>query len=138
LFAGNVITGLLIWIRLDEFDFLTFMAGVPRKKGKKPIVRSRGNVLATVENEGSKITFNMESYPVAAHDGSRLAGYRGSKRDVRGKFSKQGDGAAISFEVPLGQNPKFIRGITKIALSSLAYFLGAQVALSSSFHPVRE
>ncbi|MEO7623235.1 MAG: HNH endonuclease [Gallionella sp.] len=123
---------------LDEFDFPVFMAGVPRKKGKKPIIRSRGNVLATVEKDGPTYTFNMESYPVKGHDGSHLAGFRGSKRDVRGKFSKQGDGAAISFDVSFGQSPKFVRGITKIAFSSLAYFLGAQTALSSSFNPVRE
>ncbi len=123
---------------LDEFDFIAFMAGVHRKKGKKPVVRSRGNVLATVEGDGPTYTFNMESYPVKAHDGSRLAGFRGSKRDVRGHLSRQAGMASIKFEIPFGQSAKFVRVVTKIAFSALAYFLGAQIALSSSFNPVRD
>lgn len=122
---------------LDEFDFVVFMAGVPRKKGRKPVVRSRRNVLATVENDEPTYTFNMESYPVKAHDGSRLAGFRGSKRDVRGQLSNQDGLASIKFEIPFGQTPKFVRGITKIAFSSLAYFLGAPLARSSTFEPIR-
>lgn len=123
---------------IDEFDIVSFMAGVPRKNGRKPFVRSRGNLLATVESNGPTYTLNMESYPVKAHGGAQLAGFRGSKRDVRGKFAKLGDVAEVSFDVPFGQNPKFVRGITKIAFSSLAYFLGAQVSLDPSFNPVRE
>jgi len=122
---------------IDEFDFHTFMAGVPRKKGRSPAIRSRGNVLATVEPSGPTYTFNMDPTPIRAHDGSHLAGYRGSKRDIRAKLSKQGQVGKIDFETPFGQSPKFVRGITKIAFSSLAYFLGAPLALSPAFSPIR-
>lgn len=122
---------------IDEFDFVVFMAGVPRKKGRPPAIRSRGNVLATVEASGPTVTFNMEPMPVTAHDGSRLAGYRGSKRNIRAKISTQGQVGTIGFETPFGQSPKFVRGITKIAFSSLAYFLGAPLALSPAFSPIR-
>lgn len=122
---------------IDEFDFLTFIAGVPRKKGRPPAIRSRGNVLATVESSGPTYTFNMEPTPVIAHDGSRLAPYRGAKRDIRARFTKQGHLASINFEIPFGQNRKFLRGITKIAFSSLAFFLGASLALSPAFTPIR-
>lgn len=122
---------------IDEFDFPVFMAGVPRKRGKPPAIRSRGNVLATVEPSGPTYTFNMDAMPVKAHDGTRLASYRGSKRDIRAKFTKQGHGAAINFETPFGQNRKFLRGATKIAFSSLAFFLGAPLARSSTFTSIR-
>lgn len=122
---------------IDEFDFSTFMAGVPRKKGRPPVIRSRGNVLATVEPSGPTYTFNMDPIPIKAHDGSRLAPYRGSKRDIRAKFTKQGDAATINFETPFGQNRKFLRGVTKIAFSSLAFFLGAPLARSPAFTPIR-
>ena len=122
---------------IDEFDFVAFIAGVPRKKGRPPAIRNRGNVLATVEPSGPTYTFNMESTPVKAHDGSRLAGYRGSKRNIRANLSTQGQVAKIDFDTPLGQTPKFVRGITKIAFSSLAYFLGAPLARSSTFEPIR-
>lgn len=123
---------------LDEFDLMAFMAGVPRKKGKRPVVRSRGNILATVENDVPTYTLNMEPYPVKAHDGSRLAGFRGLRRDVRGQLSRQGNIASIKFDVTFGQTPKFVRGVTKIAFSSLAYFLGPEIARSPALNPVRE
>jgi len=122
---------------IDEFDFAAFTAGVPRKKGKSPAIRSRGNVLATVEPTGPTYTFNMDPTPIKAHDGSHLAGYRGSKRDIRAKLSKQGQIGKIEYEIPFGQSPKFVRGITKIAFSALAYFLGAPLALSPAFSPIR-
>ena len=74
---------------------------------------------------------------ITAHDGSRLPPYRGSKRDIRAGFSKQGQVGTINFEVPFGQNRKFLRGITKIAFSSLAFFLGASLALRPEFAPIR-
>ncbi len=122
---------------INEFDFLTFMAGVPRKKGKPPAIRSRGNVLGTVEKSLPTMTFNMEGASVKAHDGSRLAPYRGSQRDVRAKFSKHGESANLSFEIPFGQSQKFVRGTVKIGFSALAFFLGASLARSPVFAPIR-
>lgn len=121
----------------DEFDFLAFMAGVPRKKGKTPIIKSRGNVLGSVEATGPTFTFNMEKHSVTAHDGSPLAPFRGSGRNVRATLSRNGNVGTVAFDVPFGDSPKFVRGLTKIALSSLAYFLGAETARQASFTPVR-
>ena len=122
---------------IDEFDFQVFMAGVPRKKGKPPVIRSRGNVVATAEKNGPTYTFNMDPVPMTAHDGSRLAPYRGSKRNIRAKLVKEGNASRISFDIPFGQSRKFLRGITKIAFSSLAYYLGAPLARSPAFFAVR-
>jgi hypothetical protein len=121
----------------DEFDFLAFMACVPRKKGKPPLIKSRGNVLASIQSTGPTYTFNMENYPVRAHDGSSLAPFRGSQRNIRAQFSNEGSIATVAFDVPFGANPKFVRGLTKIAFSSLAYFLGAPVARDSAFDAIR-
>lgn len=122
---------------IDEFDFVTFMAGVQKKKGRRPAIHNRGNVLATVEPSGPTYTFNMDPTPIKAHDGSQLAGYRGTKRNVRAQLTKQDEIGKIEYEIPFGQSPKFVRGITKIAFSSLAYFLGAPLALSPAFSPIR-
>lgn len=122
---------------IDEFDFLMFMAGVPRKKGRPPAIRSRGNVIGTIDNAGPAISFNMGSAAVKGHDGSHLAPYRGSKRDIYAKFTKDGDTATIHFDTTFGQNRKFLRGITKIAFSSLAFWLGAHIARSPEFSSVR-
>lgn len=122
---------------IDEFDFQTFISGVPKKKRRPPAIRSRGNVIATVERDGPTYSINMDSVPVKAHDGSQLAPYRGSKRDVRAKFAKEGNVARINFDIPFGQNRKFLRGITKIAFSSLTFFLGAPLACSPIFSSIR-
>jgi len=122
----------------DEFDFLAFLSAVPRKKGRPPIINSRGNVLGSIEATVPTLTFNMEKHPIAAHDGSTLAPFRGTRRNIRAQLSREGNVGKISFDVTFGDNPKFIRGLTKIAYSSLAYFLGSDAARQPSFAAVRQ
>src|SRR5690606_28199955 len=98
---------------------------------------SRGNVVGTIEKHGPAISFNMAPVPVVAHDGSRLTPYHGSKRNIHANLKKEGNMARISFDIPLGQNQKFLRGITKMAFSSLAFFLGPALARSPAFSSVR-
>ncbi|MEW8024757.1 MAG: hypothetical protein AB2803_13775 [Candidatus Thiodiazotropha sp.] len=80
----------------------------------------------------------MEPHPVTAHDGKLLSPFRGARRNIRFFFKKDDHKASVSFKVNFGQGPKFARGLFKIALSSLAYFLGPTVALSHQFNTVRE
>lgn len=121
----------------DDFDVLSYMAGVPRKKKRPPEIRSRGNVIGTTGPTGKEISINMERHSVKAHDGSRLAPFGRSGRNINATFEHDGRIAKSSFSVPIGQNPKFVRGIVKIAFSSLAYFLGAATALGENFDPIR-
>lgn len=79
----------------------------------------------------------MENYSVRAHNGQALAPFRGSPRNIRAKFSKEGSTATVAFDVPFGANPKFVRGLTKIAFSALTYFLGSSLAQDSTFDAVR-
>jgi len=53
-------------------------------------------------------------------------------------MERVGDLAKVSFSTFIGSNPKFVRGIVKIGLSSLAYFVGAETVLAEQFDPVRE
>ncbi len=123
----------------DEFDFLTFLAGVPRKKGRPPVISSRGNVHGSHKSNNPTITFNMERHAMVAHDGSRVAAYGGSDRNVNAQFNKIDEKKAqVSFSITLGNNPKFVRGLTKIAFSTAAYFLGAESIRGEAFEPVRQ
>lgn len=122
---------------VDDFDLLAFMNNVPRKKGRPAQIRGRGNVIGTRGPAGPKISFNMNRYPVTGHDGTRLGAFGNSERNIRGLFEREGPFAKVSFSVPIGQNPKFVRGVVKIAFSSLAYFLGNDLAVSKDFDPVR-
>lgn len=123
----------------DEFDFLTFLAGVPRKKGRTPVISSRGNVHGSHKTNNPTITFNMERHAVLAHDGSHVAAYGGSDRNVNAQFTKIDDKKAqVSFSITFGNNQKFVRGLTKIAFSTAAYFLGAERIRGETFEPVRQ
>jgi hypothetical protein len=122
----------------DEFDFIKFIAGVPRKGNKTPVVSSRSNVFGSIEAGTPTLSFNMEKHPVLAHNGSRLAPYRKSHRSIDAKLDVLDQRANISFEATFGDSPNFVRGLTKIAFSSLVYFLGSTTALESDFDPVRQ
>jgi hypothetical protein len=56
---------------------------------------------------------------------------------LRAEFAKEEGVATVSFDIPFGQNRKFLRGITKIAFSSLVFFLGAPLARSPAFSSIR-
>ena len=123
---------------IEDFDIFAYMSGVPRKKGRPCEIRSRGNLIGTQGPNGNEISINMERYPVTAHDGTNLGGFGNSDRNIQASFDRQGDSVKISFSTTIVSKPKFARGIVKIALSSLAYFLGGELTLSEDFDSVRE
>lgn len=122
---------------IDDLDFLAYMNGIPRKRGKPPEIRSRGNVIGTYEKGAPAVFFNMETHPITTHLGERLGAYGRSERNVNATLEKNGDIAKISFDTEFGRNPKFTRGIVKIAFSSLAWLIGAEKLANKAFNPVR-
>lgn len=122
---------------VDDFDVLAFMSSVPRKRGRPPQIRSRGNVIGTKGPAGYEISFNMNRYAVTGHDGTRSGAFGKSDRNIMGSFEREGRFAKVFFSVPVGRSMKFVRGAVKIAFSSLTYFLGTDLALSEDFDPVR-
>lgn len=123
---------------VDEYDTSAFLARVPRRGGKPPAIRSRGNLVATIESTGPTITFNMEQFAVSAHDGTTAGAYRGSPRNVNAKLEIDGSIAKISFKQAFGASPKFVRGVTKIASSFLAFLKGAATAREPKYDPIRQ
>ncbi len=123
---------------VDEFDLLAFMTGVRRKGGRTPVVASRGNVRGSYVHGKPAISFNMERRAVEAHDGVRLSAFHGAPRNIAASFSLNGAVATVSGSIAFGQSPKFVRGLAKIALASVAYFLGADTARATRFDAVRE
>jgi hypothetical protein len=122
---------------VDDFDMVAFLANVPRKGGRPPTVRGRGNLVATMGNDGPKISVNMDPEKRVAHDGSPLGAFGQSKRNVKATVKRDGNTVDLSYSATVGENPKFVRGITKIAFSCFAYYEGSEAALSERFAPVR-
>jgi hypothetical protein len=124
---------------INEFDIFIFNAGVPRKRGKPPIISNRGNVVGRVTPTGPEIHINMESHQVISPTGITTASFRGSNRNIKSIIKQDDDTLNISLEFEMFTNrPKFVRGIYKIGFSSLAYFLGTEVAIRNEFDSIRE
>jgi HNH endonuclease len=122
---------------VDEFDIPTFMAGVPRKGGRPPKISSRGNVFGTWDQSGPVIHINMGPKPVKTESGHVLAARGKSKRNIRAVLQRSGHVADVSFQTRFGEGFKFVRGIVKIALSSLAFFHGSSEVLAGCFDSIR-
>lgn len=122
---------------IDDFDMLAYLANVPRKGGRPPMIRGRGNLVANRGRAGPEMSINMDAQSRVAHDGSPLGAFGKSERNVSATLNREGNLGRISFSTVIGKNPKFGRGITKIGFSSLAYFLGSETALEEMFNPVR-
>lgn len=124
---------------IDDFDILLFMNNVPRKKGRKAAIHSRGNLVARRDKNNEPVyALNMNPYPVIDPFGKKLAGIGKSKRNIKAKMNKTEGKAEISFGITIGNNPKFIRGIFKIAFSSLAYYIGYEEALLEKYDLIRK
>jgi hypothetical protein len=122
---------------IDELDILAFMSGVPRKKKKSSLVNNRGNLLGRFINSNKTLFINMDKTPQTI-EGHQIAGYGKSLRNINASFDVNGNQGKVSFTVKFGDNPKFVRGILKIAFSSLAYFLGTKVAILPKYDCIRK
>ena len=122
----------------DEFDLYAFFSGVPRRGGKSPQVLNRGNLIATIEPSGPRISINMDPDPSPSHMKQQLGPYGGSQRNVKAKIAISGELATISAQVPFGQGKNFVRGLLKIAFSCFTFYLGHEVASSNRFDAIRE
>lgn len=123
---------------IDDFDFSAFMAGIPRKRGKPPIISSRGNVRGTVGKNGPEISFNMESHAVVDHTGTVLPGFRKRERDVNAQLAQSENQGKVDFSIEFGRRKKFIRGIYKIAFSALTYFVGVSETRKQKYNGIRQ
>jgi hypothetical protein len=123
---------------VDDFDIPAFMAGVRRKKGRMPQVFNRGNFVAKHTDEGPTFLINMERNEVHGKHNTHLARFGASKRNIRASFDVNGKFANIKFSTKIGESPKFVRGIYKIAFSSLAYFIGADEAVNQKYSQIRD
>lgn len=122
---------------VDDFDILRFMYRIPRKKNRLPEVSNRGNVLTRFNKSEPIFFINMAPSPIVI-EGNYIGPYGKSKRNIKGTFKVRESSACMSFSSTIGENPKFARGIVKIALSSLVYFINANEVLQSKYNRIRD
>lgn len=122
---------------IEELDIPRFMAGVNRKRNRPPVINTRGNLVGKYSDEGKTFILNMENNPVQHIDGTTIGAYGKSERNIKAILKKKGGVAHISFSTTIGKNPKFIRGIYKIAFESAIYFLGTNIFLEEKYDNIR-
>lgn len=122
---------------IDEFDIFCFENAIKRKKNRTPVIRSRGNMVGDYKNGEKYYTINMEKHSITDPHGNKVAPYRGKERDVKANIETSNRIGEISFDIPMSNRKKLRRGLVKIALSSLAYYLDSKLALNAQFDPAR-
>jgi hypothetical protein len=123
----------------DTLDIPAFQFGVVDRRGRPSEIRNRGNLQTYCGPDGPVIVVNMESRPMTTPDGFRIGPFRGRKRDVRAsiKVNPATGEATATISGDLGDDPKFVRGIQKMAFELLAFRLGAEAVLGDEYDPVR-
>lgn len=122
----------------DAFDIITFQHNITRKKGKSPVIRSRGNLRAEYINGKPNYYINTGVKAVNDSMGNILAGFnKGKSRHINASFDRNGQNVTVKFSVNIGDNIGFVRGLFKIALGALALQMGVETAIDSSYNSVR-
>jgi hypothetical protein len=121
----------------DTFDFVCFHYGIPRKGQRQPAVTSRGNFVGRYTSEGKTVFVNMDPVPITAEHGVRLGAYGKSARNIKAEKTIHGDRIEVTYSVEMRFSKKFVRGLHKIALGSLTFFLGAKEALDQKYDCIR-
>lgn len=123
----------------DALDMFAFVHGVKGKRGKiKPVV-SRGNFVAEVTPEGPVLRVNSGPQPVSTTSGRKLSGLKSSPRNVSMTDIQRCDGeVSFNVNVPLVFDRIAVRGLLKIAVESVVYYLGADFLHNARFDSLRD
>lgn len=123
----------------DTLDLPAFRFGIRDRHGRRSEVRNRRNFKAYHGPDGPVIAVNMGKEPMILPGDVRVDPYRGGKRDVRAVHHKDPvtglDHVVIDFQT--GNDPKFVRGIHKMAFELLASRIGSDATLAEAYDPVR-
>lgn len=123
---------------IDEFDIFAFKNGIPRKKGKKPIINNRGNMVGKYIYDEKVIFLNMDNTPFLTQFGDKVSSYGNSKRAVNASLSSDGSIAKVNFKLNCFSSPKFFRALHKIAFESLVFSVGVEEGLNPRYDSIRE
>lgn len=123
---------------INAFDFFAFMSGVPRKKGKSPVISNKGNFYAHYVEGKPVIHINMNKSITTSSKGIKLGKYGKSLRNVKGEFESNEENWKVDLNFQFGDDPKLVRALYKIGLEALVYFLGKDVVSSNGYNTIRD
>lgn len=121
---------------LKQFEFLTVRYGIQRKGGKSPTIDGWKGMRSISSETGPTIFLNGGPGAIQAGDGKTLK----PTSVASGVFNVWVDieTGKAGFTQRFGDDPRFMRGLYKIALTLVAKFYGSDTAASSAFDHVRD
>lgn len=122
---------------LKQFEMMTLVKGVRRKKGRLPTVESWPSVRGRSTKGGPELAINAGPGDVDAW-GKKLKPSRASNGITNIRFERTGQRATVQFSQTFGDDPKFVRALYKVAVSSLAFFQGPELIRAPVFDLARE
>jgi hypothetical protein len=122
---------------INAFDLIRFQAKVPGKKGKLPTIISRGNFIAEYVDGEPKIYINPTNKPVKLKDGRVIGPSGKSKRNIDLKISIDGKMANVNMGFKIGEDPKAVRALFKIAYEYICFQFGESEVLQEKYDNIR-
>jgi hypothetical protein len=131
--------------RLDQaifqnFEFLAVVSQIPNRDGKARTSMQHSNLVFGPSDTGPYLTVNMGTRAITDRIGRHIPAFRSDKRyGYRSRNIRDigGGETAGEIEQTLRHDKTVCRGLHKIALSILTWFLGAHVAREARFDAAR-
>jgi hypothetical protein len=124
---------------LKALEPLTFILGVPRKRGRPPSIANHSSFAAYHDETGPHLFFNRGTDPVELPTGKKLGPT--SKRDVLQNLtavSLAEKRTRLSFDYLIVLERNAVRALFKIALEAIAFQVGLEFARGAQFDPIRD
>lgn len=121
---------------LKQFEIMTFIKGVRRKKGRAPTVEAWPSLRGRNKNGRPELSINAGPDNVDAW-GKALKPARASHGIAHLQFERDAHLGKVSFTQTFGDDPRFIRAIYKVAISSFVYHMGPELVRQTAFDAVR-
>ncbi|RWP67749.1 hypothetical protein [Mesorhizobium sp.] len=121
---------------LRQFELMTFLGNVPRKRGKAPSIDSWSSILGRYAEGGPELHINGGPGPAKAF-GRTLKPAQATKEFENLSFEAAGGLATVKFSQRFGDDPKFVRALYKVAFEVAVYWLGPAVASTPDMAAVK-
>jgi len=119
---------------VKQFEMITVIYGVPRKRGRKPTVSSWGPIRSEHRHDGPHIYLNagpgtVEAMGKPLHAATPASG-------ITDVWIKPEQGQA-GYSQQIGNDPRFVPALYKIGLNLVAWKLGPEIAAGEAYDHVR-
>lgn len=121
----------------DGFDLFRLAFGQPGKRGEPPSVAGRPNARTVIHNRERSFQINFGPGDQTTPTGHRLKAPANDVASIHGEVGVEGDTATATYRAHMFYQRDFTRGIYKIAVETIALFLGCDAAHDPTLDDLR-